>query len=303
MGKGFETRRELNKAMAISPRKAQSVSTKAKRAYRLEFDRWVLQSMIGLLTVAGLGIFYLGYLTGQGSRRPVVPVLVSQQQTPTPPAIDNSALKPSNLSINQALSRRPVERYDGNAKQLQATTRLLESTKKLIANNQQQSAQGRATRQNNAVRAARSATTAKVKPSQPNPQGRAGNTSQGGASVATQPPPRKASSPKAASPPSTVKKGSPEHAKAAQLAQPRQAGRSYTVQVFASPQRVRATNLVSRLTSMKFEAVRLNQLQTSEGKVWHRVRVGRFKTRAQAKAFSKTIRKRTGLKDLRVLEF
>ncbi len=263
---------------------AQQGALRKKRAYRLEFDGWVLQGMVGLMALAGVAIFYLGYLTGQGTRKPVLPVLISQQQAPSPPAVNGNLLQPGRLSINQALSTPPTNEWiDSNGKRVQDTTQLLESARKLLSKNQSQTPPNALSQKKVPARALPAA-----------PRGIRSNT------LATAVP---TSQNKPRPKPDQIPKNLASKGRTVAIPAAKSASAAfYTVQVFSSTQRGHAKNLATRLTKMKFHEVRLNQFQSSKGQVWHRVRVGRVKTRAQAQVLSNNLRQRTGLKNLQIIQ-
>ena len=286
-------------------RASRGAASPPKRTYRLEMDGWVLQGLIGLMAVTGVAVFYLGYLTGKGVRGPAAPLLISSA-TQTPPALEQNLLKPRQLSINKALSATPsqkrLEKVTPAGEKFDNTEKLLLQAQKILAKRQISNAQPNKTK--NAVSKAPAAKKTTAPPSAVK-QAAAPAAQPPRVAVPAKPNPKQPLQagkalikPGSAVPPVAQSKAKPP-AKKARVAQKKRG--TYTVQVFSSTNREHAQNLAKRLKNMKY-AVYLNQFQSAEAKVWHRVRVGRLKTRAAANALSKDILKRTGLKQLRVLE-
>jgi|SRR5579863_3500721 len=74
----------------------------------------------------------------------------------------------------------------------------------------------------------------------------------------------------------------------------------YTVQVFSSPQKQNAQEIVSDLKKKGFPAY-LNQFQAADKRTWYRVRVGKG-SRQEAETMANKLRQASTLQDLRVLK-
>src|SRR5262245_57683028 len=116
--------------MAILANGARGMPPRVHRAYRLEMSGRTLLTMLLLLSLTGLVVFYLGVVTGKGLRDPNPPTVASA----TAPGAPAAATNPANLTFNQSLSS-PSPQIEG-LKTEQA--KLSDNTNKLVAQAKQE---------------------------------------------------------------------------------------------------------------------------------------------------------------------
>lgn len=89
--------------MATSATRSRMLSSRARRAYRLEMEGRTLMLLVGLMALTGLVVFYLGVMTGRALRDPNLSVATATVQEATPTA-DEGAPSGSGLGFNEALT-------------------------------------------------------------------------------------------------------------------------------------------------------------------------------------------------------
>jgi cell division septation protein DedD len=249
--------------MATLARPGRPLSSSVRRAYRLEMAGRTVALLLGMLALTGLVVFYLGVVTGKGLRDPNQPA-PADGAAPAPAAESKSA--PAATALNQALT---------------SQTGQIEGLKKdeSAANQQTQQLLSRAKQQ----------IEMEEVPAKPAPPANSAATAQ--------PAPQKKAAPTAK--PAAARPAAAKPA-AAKPAPPVPAGEAYTVQVFSSPQRQSAQDVVSDLKSKGFPAY-INAFQAADRRTWYRVRVGKG-SKQEAETVAAKLRQQSTLQDLRVLK-
>jgi len=249
--------------MATLARPGRPLSASVRRAYRLEMAGRTVALLLGMLALTGLVVFYLGVVTGKGLRDPNQPA-PADGAAPAPAAEAKSA--PAATALNQALT---------------SQTGQIEGLKKdeSAANQQTQQLLSRAKQQ----------IEMEEVPAKPAPPANSAATAQPAPQKKAAPPAKPAAAKPAAARPA-----------AAKPAPPVPAGEAYTVQVFSSPQRQSAQDVVSDLKSKGFPAY-INAFQAADRRTWYRVRVGKG-SKQEAETVAAKLRQQSTLQDLRVLK-
>ena len=254
--------------MATLARPGRPLSPSVRRAYRLEMAGRTVALMLGLLALTGLVVFYLGVITGKGLRDPNQPATAIG--APPAPAADTKPA-PTPTALNQALTAQNGQ-IEGLKKEESAAN---QHTQQLVSRAKQQIEMEEVPSKSAPAVAASSAPPAVSAPAHP--------------VAAKKVPPAAA---KTATAPSK-----PAAHSSAPAAAPEE---SYTVQVFSSPQRQSAQDVVSDLKAKGFPAY-INQFQAADRRTWYRVRVGKV-SKQEAETLAAKLRQHSTLQDLRVLK-
>jgi cell division septation protein DedD len=293
--------------MSILAKGARVLPPRMHRAYRLEMSGRTLLTLLSLLTLTGLVVFYLGVVTGKGLRDPNPPVAATATPPGTPATAQaGAAANPSGLTFNQALTA-PNGQIEGlkteQSKVSAQTQNLLSRAQELEleevpAKTPLASAAAPAPKTPAMKAASTSPATASVAKAVPTPQAAASAakavpTPQAAAPAAkaVSAPAATAAAPKAAA--------APAPARAAPKAAPAGAG-GFTVQVFSSTQQKSAQDLMADLKKKGYAAY-LNQYQAEDKKTWYRVRVGHG-TRAEVEALAERLKHESNVAAPRVLK-
>ena len=250
--------------MASLTNRPRDWSSRLRRTYRLEMGGKSLLLLLGLASLTGLVLFYMGVITGMGMREPVA------AQRPMDSAAREklvAALRtnPASLAFNQSLfSDQPVVED--------------------LIRTQEQAARDTA---NILARAQRELSVEQVpivSPAgrQPDISPPAPNPSASGLVRKT------ASAPKPSSAPTSNRR---EVAESELL---------FTVQVFSSQSEANARALLKKLSRQGFSPY-LNRFQDADRKTWYRVRVGKT-TRYEAERLETELRNRANLKNPRIIQ-
>lgn len=259
--------------MALIANSARGMPPRVHRAYRLEMSGRTLLTLLLLLSLTGLVVFYLGVMTGKGMRDPNAPTIAATAPGATP-GTPGAATNPANLTFNQSLGSTAPQIEGLKTEQ----SKLSDNTNKLVAQAKQELELEEVS--------AKSTQTAPAKPA-PKPAAVPPAAAKPAATVAAAPAPK----------PSAVAPAAKPAAKPA----PAMSGEGgYTVQVFSSTKQANAQDLVNTLKSKGFPAY-LNQFQADDKQVWYRVRVGKG-TKPEADAMAARLIKDGGIKAPRVLQ-
>jgi len=267
------------------------MASRMQRTYRIEMGGRTVLVALSLALLTGLVVFYLGVLTGKGSRtaeKPIPEGTPAGAQTGQPAGTD-----PGKLAFSDALLKdKPV--VEDLLKNQQQTT---QQTQDLLTRAQREltveevPAPGLATARRDAAPGAQPP-AALVPAAQPQTGTQPRNTAQPQTAAQPQvnaPAHRDAPAQPAARPPAN---------------KPAAAARGdeglFTVQVFSSQSRESASQLVNRLKGMGFSAY-LNQFQDASRVTWYRVRVGKT-NRSDAERLKSNLEQKANLKTTQVLQ-
>jgi cell division septation protein DedD len=249
-------------SLANRPR---ALTSRFQRAYRVEMGGRSVLISLGLAILTGLVIFYMGVLTGKGSRIAETPQLE--------PSAELSADQPKGGDRNLAFSESLLQDKPVVEDLWQTHQQAARETQDLLARAQRELTVEE-------VPAPALAKPAASPPAQSAPP--------------VQP---RAETPAAARPSPATAPAVGRQEPAAQTAA-RDEG-IYTVQVFSSKSRDSAVSLVNKLKGLGFAAY-LNQFQDSGRHTWYRVRVGKT-NRAEAERLKSSLQERASLKSPQVL--
>lgn len=252
--------------MATSSTRSSMFPDRSRRAFRLDMEGRTLVLLISLLASTGVVVFYLGVVTGMAVRDPngVIPLAT---QVAVPPEVKTP--KPGSLDFNKALesgSQMQGLRARGDAA-AQRTDQLISKAPRQLELKETETP-------------APPNTTTVTSPVVQSPQ----------AQQPSRPIVTAAGTPAAASPSSQPR----------QPTKPVISGGLYTVQVFSSPNQDNAQDLLSKLKKQGYSAY-LNRFQSSDNRVWYRVRVGKT-SREAAESLSNKLRNESGLKSPKVIK-
>jgi len=264
------------------------MASRMQRTYRIEMGGRTVLVSLSLAVLTGLVVFYMGVLTGKGSRTAQMPI---PEAVPTE-AQSGLPVGPGKLAFSDALLKdKPV--VEDLLKNQQQTT---QQTQDLLARAQREltveevPAPGLATARRDSA------------PGTQPPAASAPAKSQTGA-----PPQAAATVPntaqqQTAAPPHRDAPAKPAARQPANKAEPAPSGAEglFTVQVFSSQSRESASQLVNRLKGMGFSAY-LNQFQDASHVTWYRVRVGKT-NRPEAERLKSSLEQKANLKTMQVLQ-
>jgi len=265
------------------------MASRMQRTYRIEMGGRTVLVSLTLAVLTGLVLFYMGVLTGKGSRTAEGPM--SGNATLTLQESPAQGTEPGKLAFSEALLKdKPV--VEDLLKNQEQTS---QQTKDLLARAQRELTVEE-------VPAPGLAAARREAPSAASPQSPA--LAQRGTPAANSPAAAREDESQARNPPHREMPATPAAAarppasKAAAAA--RGDGELYTVQVFSSQSRENATQLVNRLKGMGFSAY-LNQFQDAAKVTWYRVRVGKT-NRSEAEQLKSSLEQKANLKTMQVLQ-
>ncbi len=267
--------------MAILAKGARVMPPRMHRAYRLEMSGRTLLTLLSLLTLTGLVVFYLGVVTGKGLRDPNPPSAANLPPGAAAGTQPAAGAAPGSLTFNQALTSSNPQ-IEGLKTEQSA---LAQKTQSLINQSRQEvelvevptktplAAPAPGPAKATSAKAAPPATVASAKPEGAMP------------AIPSAAPKRTATAPPAASKPT---------------GRPAAAGEEYTVQVFSSTQQHSAQDLMATLKKKGYPAY-LNQYQDAEKKTWYRVRVGKG-SKSEADTLAARLKQDGDIKSPRVMK-
>jgi cell division protein FtsN len=270
--------------MTILAKGARMMPPRMHRAYRLEMSGRTLLTLLSLLTLTGLVVFYLGVVTGKGLRDPNPPAAAALAPG-APGAGQPAAGAPGSLTFNQALTA-PNSQIEGLRTE---QNKLAERTQNLVAQTRQELELEEVPTKTPLAAAAPAA-----------PKGTAVKSTPVSPAVAAKPSAAPPALPRvAAAAPPTVQKPAAKPAPKPAAGAAR-GDTSYTVQVFSSMQQQNAQDLMAALKKKGFPAY-LNQFQDADKKTWYRVRVGTG-SKAEADSLAERLKRDGDIKSPRVLK-
>lgn len=266
--------------MALLANGARGMPPRVHRAYRLEMSGRTLLTLLSLLTLTGLVVFYLGVVTGKGLRDPNTPVVASAT-APGAAGAPAAGTDPTSLTFNKALSS-PTPQIEGLKSD---QTKLSENTDKLVAQARQQ-----LELEEVPAKSALTASPAKLA---------AAKTAPAPAALAPKSAPSVAAA-APAKPAAVAMKPAPVAAKPPVAAPAAMGNGAYTVQVFSSTKQANASELMASLKKKGFPAY-LNQYQDENKQTWYRVRVGKG-SKAEADAMAAKLKASGDIKSPKVMQ-
>jgi cell division septation protein DedD len=264
------------------------MSSRPQRTYRIEMGGRTVLVSLSLAVLTGLVLFYMGVLTGKGSRT---------AETPAPEGTTSTA--PSGAQSG-AQSGKLTETDRGKLAFSEALLKDKPVVEDLLKNQQQTTQQT----QDLLARAQRELTVEEV-PAPGLATARREPAPPAAAATATAPAALAPSAPSQAKvPPHREAPAKPAAAAQQPANKPAAAAHGddglFTVQVFSSQSRESAAQFVNRLKGMGFPAY-LNQFQDAGHATWYRVRVGKT-SHSEAERLKSSLEQKANLKTIQVLQ-